>query len=301
MKKFIAFLMALLMVASLAGCKSDAPEAVVVEAGAVSGVETAEHRIVSLKYEGTAPATEGKDADCAEVTKATKVAEVSDETVAAEAVNGAVEGIGSTESTTCGGNGAGTVQPTKPTSDSGSTKPSEENGYEVIVDETEPTVPATEPTKPTGDESVPTEPTKPSEPVKPTEPYADYSEPVDPSEGETPTQPIDPCPDNSEEPTECCHAWDHHHEDAKYSTHSWIVCDCGWECHDYDLVEGGKYAGMSPGEAWQMHRSEFSIVVQLNEHGGYKNRHETTLVKEEVNWWVCVICGCKVDSNPVNP
>lgn len=147
----------------------------------------------------------------------------------------------------------------------------------------------------------PTEPTNPTEPTEPTEPSADYSEPVDPSEGETPTEPTDPCPDNSEELTECCHAWNHHHEDAEYYTDSWIVCDCGWECHGYDLVEGGKYAGMSFGKAWETHCSEFPMIVQLDEHGGYKNRHETTIMKEEVNWWICIICGCKVDYDPANP
>lgn len=295
MKKFIVFLMALLMVVSLAGCKSDAPEAVVVEADAVIGAETAEtvgHRIVSLKYEGTAPATEGKDADGAEVTEGAK------------AVNGAVEGIGSTEYTTYGGNGGDTVQLTEPTSDSGSSKPSEGYGYEVIVDETEPTVLATEPTKPTGEEPVPTEPTKPSEPVnpvKPTEPSADYSEPVDPSEGETPTeptQPSDPCPDHDgeEESTECCHGWAHY--EAVYHTDSWIVCQCGWVCHGYDLAEGGRYAGMSPGEAWKAHLSGYSTREQLLDHTGYANEHKTTLIESEK--WVCVRCGITVYENP-NP
>ena len=147
----------------------------------------------------------------------------------------------------------------------------------------------------------PTEPTNPTEPTEPTEPSVDYSEPVDPSEGETPTEPSDPnpCPDHGddgEESTECCHGWAYY--DAKYSTHSWIVCQCGWECHDYDLVGGGKYAGMSPGEAWMAHLSGYSIDDQLDYHVSYKNRHETTLIEFEK--WVCVRCGITVYENP-NP
>lgn len=291
MKKFIAFMMALLMVMSLAGCKSDAPEAVVVEAGAVTGVGTAEtvgHRIVSLKYEGTASATEGKDADGAEAVKATKGAEVSE---GAEAVNGAVEGIGSTESTTYGGNGADAVQPTKPTSDSGSSKPSEGYGYEVIVDETEPTVPATEPTKPTGEEPAPTEPTKPSEPVKPTEPSADYSEPVDPSEGETPTEPTDPCPDNPEEPTEHVHCWTCVHEDAEWRRVEAVQCTCGAVFETRD--------GTDPMDLWVVHVKSFSGREALNHYDCYTCSYDE-LVRSARDYWWCPSCNTRSDTNP-NP
>ena len=294
MKKFIAFLMALLMVASLAGCKSDAPEAVVVEADAVSGAETAEHRIVSMKYEGTVLATEGKDADDAEAVKATKGAE------GTEAVNGAVEGIGSTESTAYGGNGGGVVQPTKPTSESGSSEPSEGYGYEVIVDETEPTVPATEPTKPAGEEPAPTEPTKPSEPsnpvdpVKPTEPSADYSEPVDPSEGETPmepTQPSDPCPDNPEEPTEHVHCWTC--VDVPEEGH-WVgavQCTCGEVFEDSDSV--------SATDKWIAHVKSFSGREALN-HDGNRSVSYYVVDKPATRYWWCPSCNTRSDTNP-NP
>lgn len=288
MKKFIAFLMALLMVASLVGCKSDAPEAVVVEADAVSGVETAEHHIVSMKYEGTVLATEGKDADGAEAVKATKGAEVSE---GAEAVNGAVEGIGSTESTTYGGNGADAVQPTKPTSESGSSKPSEGYGYEVIVDETEPTVPATEPTKPAGEEPAPTEPTKPSEPVKPTEPSADYSEPVDPSEGETPTEPTDPCPDNPEEPTEHVHCWTCVHEDAEWHRVEAVQCTCGAVFETRD--------GTDPMDLWVVHVKSFSGREALNHYDCYTCSYDE-LVRSARDYWWCPSCNTRFDTNP-NP
>lgn len=303
MKKFIAFMMALLMVMSLAGCKSDAPEAVVVEAGAVTGVETAEtvgHRIVSLKYEGTASATEGKDADGAEAVKATKGAEVSE---GAEAVNGAVEGIGSTESTTYGGNGADAVQPTKPTSESGSSKPSEGYVYEVIVDETEPTVPATETTKPTGEEPAPTEPTKPSEPfnpvdpVKPTEPSADYSEPVDPSEGETPmepTQPSDPCPDHGgeEESEEHVHCWTCVHEESVWVKVLSAQCTCGviFETRD----------GSDPALLWEEHVKSFSGRELLNHYDCYDLVSRMEMVSDEVYYWWCPSCNTRSDTNP-NP
>ena len=292
MKKFIAFLMALLMVMSLAGCKSDVSDAVVVEAGAVRGVEMAEHNIVSMKYKGTVLATEGNDADGAEAVKATKGAEVSE---GAEAVNGAIEGIGSTESTTYGGNGGDTVQPTDPTSDSGSSKPSESYGYEVIVDETEPTVPATEPTKPTGEESAPTEPTKPSEPVKPTEPSADYSEPVDPSEGETPTKPSDPdpCPDHDgeEETEEHVHCWTCVHEDAEWRRVEAVQCTCGAVFETRD--------GTDPMDLWVVHVKSFSGREALNHYDCYTCSYDE-LVKSARDYWWCPSCNTRSDTNP-NP
>lgn len=136
----------------------------------------------------------------------------------------------------------------------------------------------------------------PTEPTEPTEPSADYSEPVVPSEGETPTeptQPSEPCPDNSEEPAGCCHGWAYY--EAVYKAHVWIVCQCGWECHDYD-IHGGKYDGMSYAEAWMAHLNGYSIDDQLDYHASYKNRHETTLVEPEK--WVCVSCGITVYENP---
>lgn len=96
------------------------------------------------------------------------------------------------------------------------------------------------------------------------------------------------------EPTECNHEWAHY--DAVYHTDSWIVCQCGWVCHGYDLVEGGAYAGMSFAKAWDTHLNEFSIDDQLDYHASYKNRHETTLVEPEK--WVCVRCGLEVESDP---
>lgn len=291
MKKFIAFLMALLMVASLAGCKSEAPEAVVVEADAVSGAETAEtvgHRIDSLKYEGTAPVTEGRGAD---FVKATNGAEV---TEGSEAVNGDVDGIGSTEPTTYGGNGADAVQPTEPTSDSGSSKPSEGYGYEVIVDEAEPTVPVTEPTKPTGEEPAPTEPTKPSEPVKPTESSADYSEPVDPSEGEKPTeptQPSDPCPDNPEEPTEHVHCWTCVHEDEEWRRVRAVQCTCGVVFETRD--------GTDPMDLWIAHVASFSGREQLDHYACFDCNYDE-LVKNACDYWWCPSCNTRSDTNP-NP
>ncbi len=158
----------------------------------------------------------------------------------------------------------------------------------------------TEPVKPTDPSS--TEPA-PIEPVKPTEPTP--TEPVTPTEPAptepTPTEPVKPTePAPTEpaptEPVGCCHAWCHLEE--KTSTQCWIVCQCGWVCHGYDLAPGGVYAGMSFAKAWDTHLSQYSIDDQLDYHASYRNEHLTTVLERER--WVCLICGEVVYEDP-NP
>ena len=134
--------------------------------------------------------------------------------------------------------------------------------------------------------------TDPTEPVKPTEPTP--TEPVTPSEP-APTEPAPTEPDPTEpEPTGCCHAWCHLEEET--STQCWIVCQCGWVCHGYDLAPGGVYAGMSFAKAWDTHLSQYSIDDQLDYHASYRNEHLITVLEEER--WVCLICGEVVYEDP---
>lgn len=293
MKKFIAFLMALLMVASLCGCRGEDEAVKVIEAtegsteAAVDAAEdhTEGHHIVSLMAtEVIDPVTKGskETTEATEATEGTAVAPISGNNIQV------------TE------NGSSEVE-----------KPYEGGRYYEVVEEGQyietlnPADEGIEETKPTGDysepvkltETAPTEPVKPTEPtptepVKPTEPTP--TEPVTPSEP-APTEPAPTEPDPTEpEPTGCCHAWCHLEEET--STQCWIVCQCGWVCHGYDLAPGGVYAGMSFAKAWDTHLSQYSIDDQLDYHASYRNEHLITVLEEER--WVCLICGEVVYEDP---